>query len=256
MSAIKAALILLTSGLVTSCSFKSVESQLPLKSVQLFEARNGEEWQATRRVRFSYSTQNQLTEELTEVITAGSWTPVARTSRYYDQNGQLSRIVRETWQDDTWHFAMQSRFNNKGVKVVGRMDSIISGGYLYLSDVDYEYDGDALLAEVSRRVNYEDRINNTKIVYHYNDKGLAVEKEFPVWQDSVWQNARKMTLSYNQKGDHLTTTRFNWTNGAWVESIHYDMTVDKEGKRLVELWQRPDINGRTAFTRVRYEYLE
>ncbi|MBO3699341.1 hypothetical protein [Roseivirga sp. E12] len=223
--------------------------------VQSWESKNGEEWQRFRKVEYRYDEQERLVEEKTSRVSANGLVPQVRMLWAYNKTGDISTMTREVWVDEEWQFAMRFRYRYVSGKVISRMDSTLLNGALSLLDVTYVYDEKGRLKEeVSRTVKYEKRANKSKVVYQYNERDLAVVKEFPIWQNNAWNPARKMVLIYDDQSNHIQTTRFNWESNAWSEFVNYDLVLDNRGRRIEELWQRQDGEHKSEFMRVSYQY--
>ncbi|NAS30780.1 hypothetical protein GTQ40_07345 [Flavobacteriaceae bacterium R38] len=242
------------------CKHQSVSKNIGKKEFkkkfQIWNAKTSDGWEETHRTEFVY-TGNLLTEEISKkVMTKDSSLFLTRMYHVYDKNDRNISTVRERWNHDQWELIVKSDFHFKDDLIIKRYDSIVSNNRVSMNFTDYVYDDkNVLLSEVTKTVTDSIQTNLNKITYHYDHRRLAIEKEFPVWIDDKWINARKMILTYNDSGQHIQTTRYNWQNNMWRENIHYEMEVDDDGKRKNELWHRVnEKNERAPFMKIIYEY--
>lgn len=223
--------------------------------IQLWENKTNDEWQVFRKVEYKYDDQKRLVEEKTLAAVPEGFNPLNRLRWMYNEKGDLAKVIRETWNGEGWIFATQSRYEYRSDRIASRKDSALQNGVLSLIDVEYAYDDkERVEEEISRKVQYDKRANQSKVVYHYDQNDLPVEKEYPIWSGSEWSKARKMTLKYDERGNHIETTRFNWTDNEWVLFVHYDLTIDAQGRRVKEMWKRPGEEGISNFMRISYRY--
>lgn len=242
-------------GLLHAGVFGQSGSRKDKPLVQSWENKNGDQWLPFRKVEYRYDEQERLIEEKTSVVSTDGLVPQARLLWTYTASGDISTMIREVWVDEEWKFATQFRYHYTLGKIASRTDSTLQNDVLSLLDVSYVYDKKGrLMEEVSRAVQYDKRANRSKVVYHYNQQGLATVKEFPIWQNNAWNPARKMILAYDNLGNHIQTTRYNWEINSWAEFVNYDLSLDSKGRRILEIWQRPDGKDMSEFMRISYQY--
>ncbi|MEO9869488.1 hypothetical protein [Ekhidna sp.] len=239
---------------MTSCLGKQEATVQQKPTSQMWELKKEDGWKVIKKVSFKYDEKGNRIEELSKSIDGDSESLLDRTIRIYDQNNNEVSFSREVWKDSTWSFAFDKNYLYED-KIIARRDSMVRGGSSSVFFVDYVYDKDDLLiSEVSKRDMEGVKMNNSKVIYHYDKDGNPVIKEFPIWQNNQWGKSRKMILTYDSNGNHIQTIRYNWTDSMWVESIIYDLKVDIDGNRLEELWKRPDADSLKTYMRITYVF--
>lgn len=243
-------LLLAACGALNETHSDAVE-QSPLLRTQLWERMTLAGWEKFRVVTFTYDEANQLTEELTQAITNDTLTLQRRVLNNYDENGNKIQRVLEAWAEDRWMVIRKSSYQFIARQIAQRVDSILNSNKPTVIRTSYEYnEDDLLLTEKSQKIE-EEVTNHSRVIYHYDEGGRVVRKEFPVWLDEKWEPKQLMTFEYDSNRYHRKTTRFTWREDGWVASIKYDLEVDDEGTRLKEHWTK---NGKN-YMRVTYHYL-
>lgn len=228
----------------------------PLKQYQNWESKGENGWEKIRQVEYSYNSANLLVDETAKMIQGDTMTPQFRLLRTYGDEDNIARVERERWINDNWIFAMRSAYIYNNGRVIQRIDSV-AGSNAAVTFVSYRYDEkDRLETELGLRSVEGNMVNQSKVIYQYDERDLPIEKEFPTWSGGAWTNSRKMNLIYNDAEHHIQTIRYNWVNEQWVENINYKLEVDSVGTRLAELWQRPGENGLEEFMRITYTHID
>ena len=225
-----------------------------LKQTQNWQTLGDNGWEDFRIVEYEYNNDRLLIDETARRIQGDSLIPQFRLLRAYDENGDMTEVLRETWANDKWIFTIRSSFIYEDEKITQRIDSA-AGTNAPMTYVTYTYDSeDYLISEIGVKDVEGNKVNHSAVRYTNNDKGLPIVKEYPRWSGDSWVNARKMELVYNGEGHHVQTTRFNWVDDSWQENLNYLLEIDEKGNRLSELWQRAKENGREDFMKLTYTY--
>lgn len=226
------------------------------KKFQIWQNKTEKGWQDFRKLEYTYDSDGNLTEETARGVSGDSLVNQYRFSIEYNKKGQILRRTRESWKGDRWAFAIQNLYTYKEDRVLQRKDSMLLQNKPMVSSVTYKYNNSGqLISEMGELSKISAGIVQ-RVVYQYDKNQHPTVKEFPVFKNEKWTNSRKMILKYNQEGHHIETIRYNWKKTEWVESIRYQMTVDKEGNRLSELWKKSTEQGGTDFMRVTYQYFD
>ena len=167
---------------------------------------------ANTRKSYTYSSNADLTELLSEYYNGSEWVPYERSTYTYDAKGH---VLTETvsWPEEPGWF-----------------------DFLFLT---YTYNNAGLCISLL----YEDVFGFTELVTISYDHQRNKIKEFGQVLDPIlneYVNFELWTYTYNNQGDMLTMTGQLWDEGSWWNYVRETWTYQSKGKWLTDMIEDSD----------------
>ncbi len=173
---------------------------------------NDTDWVNNLKWYYSYNTEGNITEDLMKVWKEGIWENQDRYTYTYDANGNMTKFLDDRWSDDQW----------EGSKIL---------------DYSYDQENDTTGSVLQWYMNGQWK-NMWKSTWIYDSSGTIIEKIVDSWSaDSQWVKYEKDFYTYdiNTNVTELSTQR--WVDSLWQDNKKISYTYDSLGNRIEELYQ-------------------
>ncbi|MGA2408338.1 MAG: T9SS type A sorting domain-containing protein [Bacteroidales bacterium] len=149
----------------------------------------------------------------------GVWIPTSRNQITYDEKGNYSEIVIQTWRADNWvNSALQkyTKYNLAGALIEFQMFEWVNNDWVYQWTDYWSYDEKGLL--IKRLALLPDSIVYYQILYKYNEDGLRTEMYAQYASGSNWDNSWLQDYQYNDCGVQISLIRYAGVGTDWSPS--------------------------------------
>ncbi len=190
-----------------------------------------EEWRYNSRNTYEYNELNKLIRSTFEVYDDG-WTNDSRFSLTYNENGEISSLLYESWRGTTWGNAFKWTYfyETKSKIDYVLIEAWIGNEWVNNAKLIFSYDSLARVTEILYLSFVSGEWNNRwKQSYEYNENNKIVASKLEVWQDSVWVNASLTNNEYDEFGRLNRVTDKTWENDNWTNIAKREFEYNEQG---------------------------
>lgn len=221
---------------------------------------NGNDWENSSLISFTYTQDGLETEEVDQYWNNGEWENSSRFITTYYLNGDIYTYEQQTWNGTGWvnsyrYESLYSADNKLSEYNVYQWDGSVWSNmhktiYTYYTTgnletiIEQQWDGAIWL-------------NTYKYLYQYNSNNNVTEKLSEEWIEGSWKNAYKDIYSYNPQELVELIEFYWWFDTFWKESVEIYYEYDIMGNltdRLTKFWES-EILGLQNKYHTSYEYI-
>ena len=159
-------------------------------------------------------------------------TPFLVTEHVYSETGLEKTKIETRIRNGNTEYRKTSHYDlNDNI-----LDVLYEGynGYDYLREgysVTYDYDNGLCQTKTRQKWIVGDScwVNDSCLVFHYNDLGIRTEEVAQIWIDDQWQNTQRTLWETNENGTMLSITYEVWSDSIFVNSKRVEYQYDENG---------------------------
>lgn len=183
-------------------------------------------WQAYEMIIYDYDFIGNVLEMLVQDFDGEEWWDIARASYSYE-NGMVSEVVLQYWEDGVWENVEKAVYNFNG-----ETSTILYwdwNGNNWTSSELYTYtygmETMELLIQYMQGGAWQNDQKETYTIHNSFSTAYWSEILVEIWSNSVWVNDNKTTYDY--EGDVFTSKKYAiWTGSDWEETERYSYIYD------------------------------
>jgi hypothetical protein len=228
---------------------------------ELWQARDGNQWEIFGRITNSYDSKNNKTETIFQGWEGNQWENAMRYLYKYDEHSNMTEKRFQFWEGYWFTEEMITYAYDSQNRIIEKVFYSDWGDELDLEDkIIYEYDSqnniikERHLYEIDED-EWEEFVN---IIFTYDAQNKLTEAVYQVIEDDVFDFII-LSVTYDEQNNtttHQYTARDWWDENEWDDVVRIIFTYDAQNNLISELWQEFDEEKWEDFEQYTYSYDE
>ena len=198
---------------------------------------NGEWKNSEKTIKMTYDNKNRLLSLIQQDWDTDTeeWVNAIKTTYTYNNNGDITQMLMESWEEGEWMDAMKTTMNYDGNNnLINSKFEIMLDEWTVFTYTEFTYDiNHNVLTEINQTGLSGPLTNNTKEIFTYDTNNNQLTSTNQIWNVDTWENQSKTINTYNAKNYILTYTYQSWESGDWVnfnkQTFTYNSNDDETG---------------------------
>ncbi len=202
---------------------------------------SNDKWVDNIKTSYEYNQYHSLRQILTEKWDGQNWINSQVDITEYDTNARYSNRAVKNWTNHQWNIIYLDSAFYDNTPIGGDFEHT---GRLVLR-TSYKLYNDSIIPDRQNSYSYNDKgfinsilvaqwgftdskwIENTKIDYSTNDRGINLGYDMQAWTGEKWENSWKVIFKYNDQDKLLDFSKIRWLNNEWqcYQRIAYEYEV-------------------------------
>jgi hypothetical protein len=184
---------------------------------------SSEEWVNSSLSSNYYDQSENLIRSTREIWNNGDWINSDQNLNTFNDNMCLTSSLFEYWNGEEWFDYELHLYEYNDIKKLSTHLVQFYTGDLWINNLLYSYTYDQNGYDLTYCLQFwgeNEWLSNTLITTVYDENGRKLSELIQEWLDT-WNNITNSTYTYDEIGNCLTKTLFNWNNDFWE---NYTMT--------------------------------
>lgn len=148
---------------------------------------------------YSYNSENQVIEIITQINNAGTWVNSSRTQNTYTGN-DLTEEIESSWNGSTWVNSIRTQNTFAGNNLTEEVESTWNGSsWVNSFRIQNTYAGNNLIEEIESNWDGANWVLFSRTLYNYNASNQLLDDLFQLRnaENTSWENANRTIYTYN-----------------------------------------------------------
>lgn len=251
--------------------------------------KEGNGWIPSRKITYTYNSQNQIIQEVNAGWDNGAWIIMSRytttynaqglvvtnlseypdttgalqksnlTTKEYNSAGLVQIQLNQNWNGTGWENSYRSKYeyNSDGQETSRISEDWENGAWVYTSSSYKNYtEWGALKETIGDYISFVTwEVSRLRISNSYDSQRQLIQELTEVLNDSIWSPMKKSVYQYELNGRVIKNNMSSWWGTTWVDSLYMVDTLNLDKTLPLSYYESAWDNGSFVPTyRVLYSY--